>query len=95
MLRITKHLTILNRCSTRILGKPQPPPPPQRWGCLFSNHNRGVIYVAVTRHDLDSAGAQRRRAIDPHGPRKPTAIKAVTVELYGIDRAATPPQDYL
>lgn len=27
MLRITKHLTILNRCSTRILGKPQTPPP--------------------------------------------------------------------
>lgn len=74
MLIITQHLTILNRCSTRILGKPQTPPP-QRWGCLFSNHNRGVIYVAVTRHDLDSAGAQRRRAIDPHGRESQPPLK--------------------
>lgn len=49
---IAQNVTFFNRCFLRILGKSQST---QKWDCFFSNHNRGVIYIGVTRHVLDSS----------------------------------------
>ena len=44
-------------------------------GLHFTNHNRGVIYVPVTRHDLDPDWAPRRHAIDPHSQESQLPLK--------------------
>ena len=44
-------------------------------GLHFSNHNRGVIYVPVTRRDLDPDWALRRHAIDPHSQESQLPLK--------------------
>lgn len=44
-------------------------------GLHFSNHNRSVIYVPVTRHDRDPDWAPRRHAIDPHSQESQLPLK--------------------
>lgn len=58
----------------------------------FSNHNRGVICVPVTRRDLDPDWALRRHAIDPHSQESQLPLKPWQWNCTAsIGSAAAPP----
>lgn len=93
---ITEILTHLNRCSLWALDEHQSEHPEvglsNPKGLQFSNHNRGVIYVPVTRRDLNSDWAQRRHAIDLHGQESQLPLKPWQWNcMASIGSAAAPP----